>query len=107
VAITHAGKRCSGGWASALHPLFAWDPIAGIGRDGPSIVLCHRHRHYAYRSKPDARHRIVGGWIGPANRHGYGYAVWSTRTGWKHAAAWLRLSRPCKAGDRTRTDAIR
>lgn len=91
-AITKAGHRCTGRWASALPCTFAWDPVKGVGIDGPWIVLCHRHRTWQERGRVGGgRIRLVhGGWLGAANQYGYGSAAFSSRTGWKPARWWWR-----------------
>ncbi len=106
-AITRAGKRCSGRWATALTILFGWDPISGHGVDGPYCVLCHRHRHYTYEKgiRNGRRFRIVHGWLGGANKYNYGASVWSSRTGWKPAKWWWARRQEMTFGGQARRDA--
>lgn len=95
-AITRAGKRCTGRWNSAMCCLFRADPTTGLSTLGPNIVLCHRH---AYRSYHPVRVRVVGGWLGAANKHGYGSAVYEHKDGWQAATAWLRHARGFAFGE--------
>lgn len=110
-AITRAGHRCTGRWATSVPCTFGWDAVTGDGVDGPHVVLCHRHRGFVYSDaiKSGARILLVhGGWLGAANCHGYGTAVYASRTGSRPARWWWLRRREAKYvehRDRPRRDA--
>jgi hypothetical protein len=107
VAITHAGKQCTGRWSSALPCMWQWDPVKGVGIEGPHIVLCHRHRHWSEPKRLETvRFPVVAGWFGAYNEHGYGSAVWSAPTGWTPAAEWWAQRSACNFGGPFRRDAF-
>jgi hypothetical protein len=90
-AITRGGTRCTGRWSTACPCVFWWDAETGDGIDGPHVVLCHRHRSFVYSDaiKSGKRIRVMhGGWLGDANRYGYGTAVFASRTGVRPALWW-------------------
>lgn len=105
-AIMRNGKRCRGGWASAEPVTFAWDPIKGVGTNGPYAVLCGRHRRVRARKRPQ-RIRVVHGWLGGYNQYDYGSAVFRgpELTEWRPSAWWWARRQPCRFGERGRTDA--
>lgn len=107
VAITRAGHRCTGRWSSAVPCTFAWDPIGGVGIDGPWIVLCHRHRWWTHERgvRTGARFRVAHGWLGAANKHGYGTAVFARRHGMRPAAWWWARRCEARFGQPSRRDA--
>jgi hypothetical protein len=85
-----------------------WDALTGKGVDGPHIVLCHRHRHWAAERgiRTGKRFPVVHGWLGAANRYGYSSAVFEhERDSWVPAAWWWERRRPVTAGDSGRVDA--
>jgi len=104
IAITRAGKRCSGRWASASACLLAFDSLTGDSNQGQQIVLCHRHRHWV-RGPPiraGVRFRAVRGWLGAANEHGNGTSVFERPTGWEQAPWWWARRRTMKFGESRR-----
>jgi hypothetical protein len=77
--------------------------------DGPCIVLCHRHRHLVYRfeGRPTvcdgkSRFRVVHGWLGSANEHGYGTSVFAKPTGWRASEWWSSRGKSMKFGEERR-----
>lgn len=106
-AITRAGRRCSGRWATAFVITFAWDPVLGEGIEGPHLVLCHRHRWWTHEKgvRAGRRFRVVHGWLGAANKYGYGYSVFARETGPKVAKWWWDRRRVSTFGDVGRRDA--
>lgn len=105
-AITASGKRCGGGWKCALPVTFAWDPIKGVGIDGPMVVLCHRHLHWTDSIRKGKRFPVAHGWLGAGNIHGYGSAVWAKAEGWEVAPWYWQRRSHMKFGDRHREDAV-
>jgi len=87
--------------------MFSWDPVAGAGLDGPYIVLCHRHRHYNQERgiRTGRRFHVVNGWLGAANKYGYGASVFESETGSTPAPEWWACRRPSRAGGPFRRDA--
>lgn len=105
VAITARGKRCTRHWGSAYNCSWQWDPIKGIGIDGPRVVLCRQHSNMAHEAiAGGVRIRIVCGWFGAYNQHKYGSAVWSAPSGWKPAKAWWAHRRDVTFGTFTPRD---
>ena len=114
-ALTKAGRRCTGRWASAVGCLFEWDPIKGVGIEAPMVVLCHRHRHYVWNPdgvKSGRRFRLAhGGWLGCMNRYGYGTAVWDREDSGPHMVAgnpapwWWARRTVVRFSQRNRTEA--
>jgi hypothetical protein len=103
------GRRCGGRWALAVPCTFAWDPVNGVGIDGPWAVFCWRHRRVYYRRHDRnkmERIRVTGGWLGPANEYGYGSCVFRSKTSWKPAPRWWALRTPSEFGQRHRTDSL-
>ena len=108
-AITRRGTRCTGRWAVAAPCIISADQDTGTFVGGPNIVLCHRHRHLVYRSSRtsicDGKTRapvVHRGWLGSANAHGYGAAVFAAPTGWKVAPWWLAHARTEKFSESRR-----
>jgi hypothetical protein len=101
-AITGKGKRCTGGWSTAAPCTFAWDPVTGIGRSGPWIVLCHRHRRWIWGAdgiRQGRRFPVVHrGWLGASNEYNYGTSVLSAPTGWVAARWWGKHSHETRFG---------
>lgn len=104
-AITRTGKRCNGSWSCYVPCVFAHNPITGESTDGPGVVLCHNHRPFVWagRLRKGERIRVVRGWLGAANRYGYGTAVFAREMGWKPAAWWWANRKDLKFGE-TRSD---
>jgi hypothetical protein len=101
-----SGKRCRGRWATALPCTFAWDPITGVGVDGPWVVLCYRHRRvWERRRVSKIRMRVFRGWLGPANTYWYGTAVLRDHVSWLPAAWWWARRRDTTFGEMHRRDA--
>jgi len=73
--------------------------------DGPNLVLCHRHRHWVDGLHLLRRYRVVHGWLGAANQHGYGHTVYQSRAGGKAASWWWQRSQKRKWGEPSRRDA--
>lgn len=106
VAIQRNGKRCRGPWRSAYTCTFMWDPVTGVGIDGPRIVLCARHRRIWEERQPrTSRIRVWRGWLGPHNEYGYGAAVFARETGWVAARWWGDRAKPMRFGSTERKDA--
>jgi hypothetical protein len=108
-AIKRDGKRCTGRWAVAAPCIISRAADGSTFMDGPTIVLCRRHRHRVYRfeGKPSVcdgktRFRVVHGWMGSANDHGYGTSVFAARTGWKVAPWWKANAKILKFGESRR-----
>ena len=100
------GRRCNGRWATAVPCSFAWDPVNGVGIDGPWAVFCYRHRRRVYRLKEtNARVRVFRGWLGPANKYGYGTCVFRDRKSWRAAAWWWARRKDSQFGQSHRRDA--
>ena len=104
-AITKARKRCTGRWATAVPCIIEHRADGSRCVDGPNVVLCHRHRHWldsdSKRHTLDGktRFRILRGWLGSANKYGYGTSVFSAPTGWKAAKWWAAHAREVKFGE--------
>lgn len=104
-AITRLGRRCTGRWSVSLPCIFEHDPVTGRGVYGPNVVLCFRHRTWADRvGDGTTRFRIVHGWLGSSNRHGYGHSVFASRAGWFAAKWWADRRQPVAFGE-SRKDA--
>ena len=100
------GRRCNGRWATAVPCSFAWDPVNGVGIDGPWAVFCYRHRRPVYRLKEtNARVRVFRGWLVPANKYGYGTCVFRDRKSWRAAAWWWARRKDSQFGQSHRRDA--
>lgn len=97
--------RCHGAWKSAQQACWQWDPIEGVGVEGPHVVLCRAHANVFARYKSQ-RVRIVGGWLGAANQYGYGCAVWDGETGWTPAPEWWAHRSVARFGAAGRRDAV-
>lgn len=106
-AITKSGRRCSGRWGTAVPILFSHDAVTGDGTDGPWCVLCHRHRWWTHEKgvRTGRRFPVVHGWLGAANEHGYGTAVYAAESGRQPAAWWWERRRPSPWGGPGRKDA--
>lgn len=107
------GKRCGRRWRQAHPCTWGWDPVTGLGVDGPYVVLCGIHRRAYGRMRGGAREsggcprmRVVGGWLGAYNKHNYGDAVFAAATGWRAAPRWLRHRRDGVLFGAGRTDAL-
>ena len=101
-AIRTNGKRCRGRWNTAAPCTYQWDPVAGVGKGAPYIVLCRYHRRWIWDAdgiKSGARFPVVHrGWLGAYNEYGYGTCVLSAPTGWKAAKWWAAHSFPVRFG---------
>ena len=104
-AITRAGHRCTGRWATALPIMWSHDPTTGASMSGPYVVLCARHRHLAERVRRMERIKIAHGYLGAANQYGYGAAVWARATG-RQPAAWYWARRRRLTFGQGRKDAV-
>jgi len=80
-AITKAGKRCTGRWASALPITYGANPDTGETVLAPHVVLCHRHCHWTAKVRRMERVPIVHGWLSAGNKYGYYYTVYRDETG--------------------------
>jgi len=80
-AITKAGRRCTGRWASALPITYGHNPDTGESVLAPHVVLCHRHRPWTEKVRRMERVPVVHGWLGAGNAYGYYYTVYREQTG--------------------------
>lgn len=64
MCMTKKGNRCSRSSSWTMGVCFGWDPIKGLGVDGPDLKMCRQHGDATFDKPPEHRIRVIAGWYG-------------------------------------------